>query len=135
MKALIIDDEPFICELLSEFLNPFGDVSFLTEGAEALEQVKKGHEEGSPYDLLCLDINLSEVSGLDILKELRLFEKGQGISEDQAVNVVMITSSYESQYFFEAHQHGCQGYLMKPILREDLLGKIEELGLISEWDS
>jgi CheY-like chemotaxis protein len=134
MKALIIDDEPFICELLSEFLKPFGDVSFLTEGAEALDRVKEAYKDGSAFDLLCLDINLAEISGLNILKDLRVFEKEMEIPEEKAVNVVMITSSYESQYFFEAHQYGCQGYLTKPILREDLLGKVEELGIISDWD-
>lgn len=130
MRILIVDDEHFICELLSEFLKSFGEVDTLVDGSLTLSKVEEARDAGKPFKLLCLDLNLCGSDGIDILKELREQEKEAGVKEEDQVQVIIITSSYESKYFFEAHEAGCQGYLTKPILREDLIGKLEELGLI-----
>lgn len=130
MRILIVDDEQFICELLFEFLKSFGEVDTVTDGSQALAKIEAARAEGKPYRLMCLDLNLCGFDGIDILKEVRTQETASKIAEEDKLQVIVITSSYESKYFFEAHDAGCQAYLTKPILRDDLLLKLEDLNLI-----
>lgn len=130
MRILIVDDEQFICELLAEFLKSFGEVEYLTDGSLALSKIENARNEGNPYKLMCLDLNLCGFDGIDILKEVRGQESSINIQEEDKLQVIVITSSYESKFFFEAHDAGCQAYLTKPILRDDLLIKLEDLKLI-----
>ncbi|BAI79597.1 conserved hypothetical protein [Deferribacter desulfuricans SSM1] len=66
-KILIIDDDPYIRNFYKEFLEENGFV--VIEAENGLEGMKIFREE-SP-NLILLDINMPEKSGLDILKEIK----------------------------------------------------------------
>lgn len=67
MRALVVDDEPLICDVLSRFLTRRGyAVVTVSNGEEALEDLR-----GSRPDLLLLDICLPKIDGLSVLESIR----------------------------------------------------------------
>ena len=66
-RILLVDDDPHVLELLEQYLRRIGyDVSRATTGNEALDACR--HD---PPDLLILDILLPDISGIDVVDQLR----------------------------------------------------------------
>jgi len=67
MRALVVDDEPLICDMLSRFLSRRGyAVVTVGNGKEALEDLRSNRP-----DLLLLDICLPKIDGLSVLESIR----------------------------------------------------------------
>lgn len=67
MRALVADDEPLICDLLSNFLSRRGyAVVTVADGEEALADLRSHRP-----DLVMLDIRLPKVDGLGVLQSIR----------------------------------------------------------------
>ncbi len=67
MRALVVDDEPLICDLLARFLSRRGyAVVTAGDGKEALEDLRNTRP-----DLLLLDIYLPKIDGLGVLESIR----------------------------------------------------------------
>ncbi|MCO4782339.1 MAG: response regulator [Candidatus Cloacimonetes bacterium] len=65
-KLLIVDDDDFIIDLLSERLKDFYSITTCNGGAEALKLT-----QSQTFDIILLDYNMPELTGLDVLKEIR----------------------------------------------------------------
>ncbi len=67
MRALIADDEPLICDMLTRFLSRRGyDVVTVADGEEALADLRNQRP-----DLFLLDISLPKMDGLGVLESIR----------------------------------------------------------------
>src|SRR6185503_8602179 len=66
-KALVVEDDPDIVELVSLYLSKDGwAVDAVSDGRQALEKVRS-----APYELVVLDLQLPGVDGLAVCAELR----------------------------------------------------------------
>ncbi len=73
-NILVVDDEKDIVEMLQYNLEKEGYKVFTARnGKQALEQVKRH------VDLILLDIMMTEMNGLDVLRELKRVEKTKSI--------------------------------------------------------
>lgn len=123
-KILIVDDEPEIRQALTFRLESEGyQVETAKGGKEAIGAVIHAmrHE---PYDLIVLDIMLPDVDGLEILDIIRLEEEYRGISLGEGIFIIMLTALKES--WMDSFNKGCDDYLSKPYLPQQLLNKIKE---------
>lgn len=132
MKSLIVEDEFAARRLLQIYLAPFGECDIAINGIEAVKIIEQVINNGVPYDLICLDINMPQMDGMETLKLIRQIEKTNGISEQRRARIIMTSSNAESKYIDGSHDQGCQAYLVKPIRKRDLLAEIERLGLIEQ---
>jgi DNA-binding response OmpR family regulator len=67
-KIVVLDDEVEIASILEVFLKKRGfEVTVFHDGQTAMEYVKAG----SPVDLMVLDIKMPNMTGVEVLKELR----------------------------------------------------------------
>jgi DNA-binding LytR/AlgR family response regulator len=100
LKCLIIDDEPVAIEILEDYI---AKVDFL-ELAGSFRDAVKGLEfyHVHPADLIFLDINMPDISGIQFLKALTLRP------------LVIFTTAY-SQYALESYDYDAVDYLLKPI--------------------
>jgi len=109
-KILIVDDEVDITATFQSFLGRRGFmVNTTASGKDALEIIKV-----SKPDLIFLDLALHELSGQEVLKALREYDKG--------TKVVIITghtldSEQERERFLSL---GADAYLNKPVSLKDL---------------
>lgn len=107
-SLLVIDDEDSI---LHAFRRAFqgGDITLLTaaSGKEGLQAVKKQEP-----DVVILDINLPDISGLDVFRKIH--------AEDARVPVIFITGHGTTETAIEAMKLGAFDYLLKPLELEPL---------------
>jgi len=67
-KILLVEDDPFLRELYSDVLTNEGyKVDQAADGEEGLQKIKEGG-----YDIVLLDILVAKVSGIDIMKNIKV---------------------------------------------------------------
>ncbi len=102
MRILIVDDEKNIRRTLLLGVESMGHEAFsAADGGDAIEELK-----GSSFDVVFLDLKLSQENGLDVLQEiLRVSPKAA---------VIMITAFASVETAVEAMRRGAFDYLPKP---------------------
>lgn len=129
MKSLIVEDSFVARKLMQVYLSELGECHIAVNGVEAVEAVKESLDENYPYDLICLDVMMPEMDGIEALKEIRKLESEHGIQGLSGTKVIMTTAQDQSKDIFTAFNTGCEAYLIKPIRKDDLFSEIEKLGL------
>ena len=130
MKTLIAEDDFTSRLLLQELLKSFGPSHFAVNGKEAVEAVRMALEANEPYDLICLDIMMPGIDGLQALRVIRLMEKAKGITGPDHVKILMTTALGDRANVIKAIQQQCDSFLVKPIQKAKLLEELRKLGLI-----
>ncbi|QUB82705.1 LytR/AlgR family response regulator transcription factor [Prevotella jejuni] len=106
LNCIIIDDEPLAADLLASyakktlFLNLIGVFNSAVEGVKAIRENR--------VDLIFLDIQMPELSGLEFAKILPKETK------------IIFTTAF-SQYAIDGYKANAIDYLMKPISYDDFL--------------
>ena len=106
---LVTEDNPEMSYFLAKKLLPsFGYKTLQARsGKEGLEMIRKFRP-----DLALLDLQLPDMLGLDVLRELA--------KEDQTVPAILMTAHGSEQVAVEAFRLGVQDYLSKPVDHERL---------------
>ena len=132
MKVLIAEDDLTSRLLLQNLLAPYCRVYSVANGAQAVEAFRKAHENGQPFELICLDIMMPEMDGQAALKEIRQIEHGAGMSTGEGVKILMVTALADAKNVFGAFKELCDGYLVKPVDRTKLYKYLTEFGFVTE---
>src|SRR5215471_13610448 len=126
-RLLIVDDEPLIRETLAEYLGHEGfAVTACASGEEALIRAGEQH-----FEVVLCDVQLPDLNGLELLDRLLK------ISPDSCV--LLITAYATVENAIQAFQRGAQDYLMKPLLLDEVAGKVRrllaarDLALENQW--
>lgn len=117
MKILIVDDHPLIRQGLKQVLLGELEVSACDEAGTATEAL--GLLRAGNYDILVLDINLPDRSGLAVLKEMRQF--------DERLPVLVLSIHPEGSLAVQALKAGANGYLSKESAPEELANALRRL--------
>lgn len=129
MKSLIAEDE-FICRnLIQRYLNPLGEVDVAVSGSEAYSAFLGALDSKAPYDLICLDINMPALDGVSVLKQIRAEEDRRGIRGLDGVKILMVSGCDDTKEILGAFRAGCEAYIVKPLVKGDLMKEISKLGL------
>ena len=116
MKALIVDDNQEISELLSIFLKSKGfDTVEINDPRIALDHLKE-----EKYDITILDISMPELSGIDIIQTL---EKEQ-ILRNQKIIIFSALARANFQVPELLKKEGIYGCLKKPVQLQELVTAI-----------
>ncbi len=107
-RILLVDDDLMLQKLIARQLEREGfTVHAVGDGEAALTALDE-----EDYDVVLLDVNLAEASGLDVLKKVR--------QREVAPEVVMLTSDATLQTGIEAMRRGAYHYLTKPANPEEM---------------
>jgi two-component system chemotaxis response regulator CheY len=128
MRILVVDDEMTSRCLLMGLLEEFGQVDEATNGQEALKAFRRALKNNLAYDLICLDIEMPGLDGLDVLREIRDHEKDSEILLGHGTKVIMTTAHRTSTEVLGAFRGHCDAYLVKPVNFLDLHGTLDSLG-------
>lgn len=116
-SVLVVEDNELNMRLFCDLLDAFGYVAHkCRDGLKALEIAR----QESP-DLIIMDIQLPEVSGLDITRWLK---DDPELAHIPVLAVTAFAMRADEQRVREA---GCEGYLSKPIQMTSFLRAVEEL--------
>lgn len=133
MRALIVEDDVISREILQKILNEYGDCDLAFDGREGIEIFKHALKEARPYDLICMDIMMPELSGLDALHRIRQIEKEHGVNRADEAKVIMTTALSGSKEVIDAlYKGGASAYFVKPIELDAFVQELEKIGLIEK---
>ena len=119
MRALIVDDSRFMRKHLRCILEKHGFAcEEAVDGLDGMQCLRSGQ----PFDVALLDWNMPEMSGLDMLKQLR----SEGFEQ---IKVMMVTTECDNERIVRALLSGADEYLMKPFDAEALTEKLAMLGV------
>jgi len=115
LKALIVDDEPNIQEILDIILEEFNiERHKASNYKEAIELIDKNY-----FDIALVDLRLPDGSGIDILKKLK--------EKNPQTEVLIITAYASSETAVETMKLGAYDYVVKPFDINELRLKIRNL--------
>jgi two-component system chemotaxis response regulator CheY len=133
MRILIVDDDYTSRIILENILKCYGSCDFATNGLEAIAAFRRALDEIRPYNLICMDIMMPELSGQDALNQIRHFENQIGVPTSDEVKVFMTTALKETKQVIDAlYKGGASAYFVKPIHRDNFIKELKSLGLIQE---
>lgn len=130
MKSLIVEDDFTARKLMQVYLSDLGESFIAVNGKEAVEAVKEAIEKKDHFDLICMDVMMPEMDGIEAVKIIRQIEKKSNILGLNSVKIIMTTAKGQSEDIFGAFNTGCESYLVKPVRKPALIEEIEKLGLI-----
>ena len=115
MPVLIVDDYKTMLKIVRNLLKQlgFGNVDEAMDGSAALRKLRNKN-----YGLVISDWNMEPMSGLQLLKEIRLD------AELKDVPFIMITAESKPENVFAAKDAGVNGYIVKPFTAAVLKAKI-----------
>lgn len=128
MKILIVDDDHTSARVLSGHLKEVGQCSIAHSGTEALEAVQHAMESSAPYDLICLDILMPVIDGQETLKTIRELEQSTFNVTKKSPKVIMTSTLDDIKTIMDSFKNMCDGYLVKPVRKKDMLAKLKEVG-------
>ncbi len=129
MKSLIVEDDFTARKLMQVYLSDLGESFIAVNGKEAVEVVTDAIEKNEPFDLICMDIMMPEMNGIEAVKIIRQTEKENGIEGLSGVKIIMTTAKGQPEDIISAFNTGCESYILKPIRKPALMKEIEKLGL------
>jgi two-component system LytT family response regulator len=114
LKAIIIDDEPYCCEILAAMLEsdcPEVEIKAICYNAK---DAFNSDTQQSP-DLVFLDVEMPKMNGFEMLEHL------------PSINFHLIFTTSYDQYALKAIRFSAIDYLLKPIDREELKRAVEKV--------
>jgi two-component system, OmpR family, response regulator PhoP len=115
MRVLIVEDEAPLRETLAARMQREGfAVDTASDGEEAIYM---GREV--PFDIVIVDLGLPKMSGIEVVKKLREFQKRYPI--------LILTARSSWQDKVEGLKSGADDYLVKPFHIEELLARVNAL--------
>lgn len=116
-RVLLVDDYPDAREMYSEYLKFSGfDVVEAANGAEALQRAI----DTTP-DIILMDLSLPLMDGWEATRRLKKDER------TAAIPVIALTGHALVGMFEGARDAGCDGFVTKPCLPEDLVKEIRHV--------
>lgn len=113
-RILIVEDEPKLAALLSDYLAATGyRTQIIGDGRAVVAAVK-----ASTYDLILLDLMLPGRDGLDVCRELRTFTQ---------IPIIMVTARVEEIDRLLGLELGADDYICKPFSPREVVARVKAI--------
>ena len=118
-SVLIVDDFPYDQKTITDMVNSFSDlplciIGMSDNGYEALEAV-----HNLQPDILICDVEMPNMNGIELANALR--------AEQNDAHIIFCSLYDKVHYLQAAIQLNCDGYLMKPVSRQELYGCLKQI--------
>lgn len=115
-SILLIDDHPLLRQGIKQLVEMEEDMVVAGEASNATDGIRLATE--LEPDLILMDLNMPEISGIDALKKLRELN----ISS----RIIMFTVSDQEDDVVAALRAGADGYLLKDMEPEDMIAQLHQ---------
>jgi two-component system, OmpR family, response regulator CpxR len=113
-RILVIDDDIELCELLTDYLQPEGfEVETVNDSGRGIDRALSGE-----HSLVVLDVMLPKVSGLEVLRRIRVSSK---------IPVLMLTARGDEVDRIVGLEMGADDYLPKPFNPRELVARLRAI--------
>ncbi len=120
LSVLIVDDQPFYRNLLSEVLRSLGVMNVTTaiDGVDALDALENIHP-----DIIITDWVMPEMSGLELTERVRKLRN----ERLKMTPVIMVTSNNLRSQIEEARAKGVDTFILKPVNVKSVFDRMKEV--------
>ena len=119
LPILVVDDNKTNRTILNKIVNGFGCVVTQADsGSQALNLLRTESFKGRPYKLVILDMQMPELNGEQVLKEIKT---DPGLRKTP---VIILTSMGSRGDAARLEALGCSAYLLKPVRQKELFNTI-----------
>lgn len=102
MKTIVVDDDQLSRKVIEEFVNRTESLTLVNSFSNAVDAINEFQEKKDEIDLIFLDVEMPEMTGIEFLKSL------------PSAPYVIIISAKET-YALEAFEYEVTDYILKPI--------------------
>jgi len=121
MRILVVEDENDLADAVAAGLRREGyAVDVAGDGRSALERL-----DVNAYDMVCLDLNLPDVDGLDICHHV--VNGGADPAGDAAPRILVLSARDQVEDRIAGLDHGADDYLVKPFALGELTARVRAL--------
>ena len=115
-RFLVVDDFATMRKIVRNLLRQLGyqQIDEAEDGVVALRKLK-----ATKYDMIICDWNMPNMTGIELLKEVRSDESVK------AIPFLMVTAEANKENVIEAVKAGVSNYIVKPFTADTLSGKID----------
>jgi two-component system, OmpR family, response regulator len=115
MRILVVEDDPILQTLLHKGLMREGhDVDVVGTGERGLDRASRGR-----YDAMVLDLNLPDLNGLEVARQLR--------QDTNTIPILMVTARDELRDRLSGFAAGADDYLIKPFYLQEVLARLQAI--------
>ncbi len=120
LKLLIADDQPVNITVLHRLLEKAGhSATTVRSGEEVLTAI-----ESERFDAVIIDLHMPGISGLDVLKQVRVMEAGRDLTP-----FIVLSADATATTIRECEQAGARAFLTKPVASKRLLETLADVAL------
>lgn len=117
ISVVVVDDHPLFRRGIVELVNETEDMNVIAQHDSATELFEQLDEQSA--DILLLDLQMPEKSGLQVLKQIR--------QKDDKLKIIIISACTEQEKILEAISHGANGFLQKNTSPDEILSQIRSV--------
>jgi DNA-binding response OmpR family regulator len=111
LRALLIDDDARLCELLREYLRTNGvELGYASGGRQGLDRLG-----ADSFDAVLLDVMMPDLDGLEVLRRIR---------ERSRIPVIMLTAKGDETDRVVGLELGADDYIAKPFSPRELVARL-----------
>jgi two-component system, chemotaxis family, chemotaxis protein CheY len=125
MKIMIVDDEAAALNKMKILLDTYGECTLCTKAVQALLLYGTAINEGAPFELVSIDLQLENSDGNELLEKMNQVEIKKGVPPAKKL---IVTAMGTAENLVIAHAKGCDAFLVKPVKRDALEQKMAALG-------
>ncbi len=124
-KVLLVDDSAVMRKIIQRNIKETGlVVDEFVEAGDGNQALDKVNADGD-LDLILLDWNMPNMSGIEFVKTLR------SLNLSKRIPVVMVTTEGSDAKVSEAKESGADGYLTKPFTKDRLRDTLGEYLMVN----
>jgi two-component system invasion response regulator UvrY len=117
IKILVVDDHAVVRAGVQYFVAQVPDMKIEAEAATAQEAIRLVRSQD--FDIVLLDINMPDKSGVEVLKQIK--------REKPDMPVLILSMHPESRYAVQILRAGASGYVQKEALADELVNAIQTI--------
>jgi two-component system chemotaxis response regulator CheY len=134
MNVLIVEDDPLSARLLERILRNYGDVEKVDNGHQAIERFERSlntaDQQQDRYHLICLDLMMPIMDGHQTLQTIRDIENQRKTLPHNRTKILIVSALQDPVTIMRSFNEECDGYLCKPVNRDNIRKKLMELELL-----
>ena len=109
-RALVVDDNDHARLVITDMLEAMTFVTHSARsGSDAVEEVRRAHFSGRPFDVVYLDWRMPGMDGMEAARRIR------ALGLESTPMILMVTAYGREEVLKEAQESGIQNVLVKPV--------------------
>ena len=132
LRMLLVEDDYASRLVLHTFLSRYGECHIAVNGREAVEAFRAASAQDERYDLICMDIMMPGVDGIEAVRQIRAMEEADGIRSTAGAKIVMTTALDGIHEVGRSYNELCDAYLVKPVDLSEAASTLHAWNLVGQ---